>query len=51
MSTVFKYQDNDLCKIKLTNLDSITVNMNRLLDNELANKKYVVDSIREATFF
>ena len=32
-------QDNDLNDKKLTNLDSITVNRNPRLDNELSNKK------------
>ena len=38
-------QDNDLNDNKLTNLYSITVNRNPTSDNELANKKYVDDSI------
>ena len=38
-------QDNYLNDEKLTNLDSITVNRNPSLDNELANKKYVDDSL------
>ena len=42
-------QDNDLNDNKLTNLDSITVNRNPILDYELVNKKYVDDSIREGT--
>ena len=42
-------QDNDLNDNKLTNSDSITVNRNPSLDNELVNKKYVDDSIREGT--
>ena len=42
-------QDNDLNDNKLTNLDSITVNRNPSLDNELVNKKHVDDSIREGT--
>ena len=37
-------QDNDLNDENLTNLDSITVNRNPSLDNELA-KKYVDDSL------
>ena len=36
-------QYNDLDVKKLTNSDSITVNRNPSLDNELANKKYVDD--------
>ena len=42
-------QDNNFNDNKLTNLDSITVNRNPSVDNELANKKYVDDSIREGT--
>ena len=42
-------QDNDLNDKKITNLDSITVNRNPSLDNELANKKYIDDSIAEGT--
>ena len=42
-------QDNDLNDKKLTNLDSVTVNRNPSLNNELVNKKYVDDSIRGGT--
>ena len=42
-------QDNDLNDNKLTNIDSITVNRNPTSDNELANKKYIDDSIGEGT--
>ena len=42
-------QDNDLNDKKLTNLDSISVNRNPSSDNELANKKYIDDSIGEGT--
>ena len=42
-------QDNNLNDNKLTNIDSITVNRNPTSDNELVNKKYVEDSIREGT--
>ena len=38
-------QDNDFNDNELTNLDSITVNRNPSLYNELANKKYVDDSL------
>ena len=38
-------KDNDLNDNKLTNIDSITVNRNPTSDNEVANKKYVDDSI------
>ena len=34
-------QDNNLNDNKLTNLDSIQVNRNPSLDNELINKKYL----------
>ena len=42
-------QDNDINDKRITNLDSITVNRNPSLDNELANKKYIDDSIAEGT--
>ena len=42
-------QDNDLNDNKLINLDSISVNRNPSSDNELANKKYIDDSIGEGT--
>ena len=35
--------------IKLTNIDSIQVNRNPTLDNEVSNKKYVDDSIGAGT--
>ena len=38
-------QGNDFNDNKLTNLDCITVNRNPSLDNELANKKCVDDSL------
>ena len=38
-------QDNDFNDNKLTNLDSVKINRNPTLDNEVANKKYVDDSI------
>ena len=38
-------QDNDFNDNKLINLDSITINRNPTLDNEVSNKKYVDDSI------
>ena len=46
---MFNDQDNEFHNNKLTNLDSITVNRNPNLDNELANKKYTDDSIGEGT--
>ena len=47
LSSVFIDQDNEIDKTKLSNLDSITVNRDASSDNELANKKYIVDSIGE----
>ena len=49
LSSVFNDQDNEFDNNKLTNSDSITVNRDPNLDNELSNKKYVDDSIREGT--
>ena len=49
LSSVFNDQDSEFDNNKLTNLDSITVNRNPNLDNELSNKKYVDDSIGEST--
>ena len=42
-------QDNNLNDKKLTNLDSITVNRNPTLDNELSNKKYMDDELGKNT--
>ena len=42
-------QDNDFNENKLPNLDSVTVNRNPSSDNELANKKYIDESIGEGT--
>ena len=42
-------QDNDFNDNKLINLDSITINRNPTLDNEVSNKKYVEDSIGTGT--
>ena len=42
-------QDNDLNDKKLTNLDSITVNRNLCLENELANKKHIDDELDKNT--
>ena len=49
LSSLFNDQDSEFDNNKLTNLDSITVNRNPNLDNELSNKKYVDDSIGEGT--
>ena len=47
LSSVFNDKDNDFDNDKLYNLDSVTVNRNPNLENELANKKYVDDSVGE----
>ena len=49
LSSVFNHQNNEFDNNTLTNLDSVTVNRNPSLDNELSNKKYVDDSIGEGT--
>ena len=49
LSSVLNSQDNDFDNNQLTNLDSVTVNRNPNLDNELSNKKYVDDLIAEGT--
>ena len=50
MSAVFNDQDNVFETIKLTKLDSISVTTDPSSDNELANRKYVDDSLRKGTF-
>ena len=40
MSTVSNDQDNEFDNIRLTNLDSITVNRHRTSDNEPSTEKY-----------
>ena len=42
-------QDDDFNDNKLTNIDSITINKNPTLDNQVSNKKYIDDSIGEGT--
>ena len=42
-------QDNDLNDNKLTNIDSITINRDPTLDNEVSNKKYVDDELDKNT--
>ena len=42
-------QENDFNDKKLINLDSITVNRNPLLDNELSTKKYIDDELDKNT--
>ena len=49
LSSVFNDQDNEFDNNKLPNLDSITINGDPDLDNELSSKKYVDDSIAEGT--
>ena len=49
LSSVFNDQDNEFDNNKLTNVDSITVKRNPTSDNEVANKKYIDDSIEEGT--
>ena len=49
LSSVFNDQETRFDNNKLTNLDSITVNRDPNLDNELSRKKYVEDSIGEGT--
>ena len=49
LSSVFNDQDTEFDNNKLSNLDSITVNRDPNLDNELSNKKYVDNSIGEGT--
>ena len=42
-------QDNDFNDNKLLNLDSVTVNRNPTLDNELSNKKYIDNELDKST--
>ena len=49
LSSIFNGQDNEFHKNNITNLDSITVNRNPNLDNELANKKYIDDELDKNT--
>ena len=46
---VKNHQDNEFNVKKVTNIDSITVNITPTSDNEVTNKKYVDDSIEEGT--
>ena len=43
-------QDNDFIDKILTNLDSITVNRNPTLDEEVSNKKYFLDEFDKKAF-
>ena len=49
LSSLSNDQDNEFDNNKLTILDSITVNSDPNLENELSNKKHVDDSIAEGT--
>ena len=49
LSSVFNNQDIEFDNNKLTNVDSITVNRDPSLENELSNKKYFDDSVGEGT--
>ena len=42
-------QDNDFNDNKLTNINSITINRNPVLDNEVSNKKYIDDELDKNT--
>ena len=46
-SSVFDDEHNEFDNNKLTNLDSVSVKKNPSSDNQLANKKYVDDSLGE----
>ena len=47
---MFDAQDNDFDNNKTTKLDSITVNRNPGLDNDLSNKKYIDDEMNKDIF-
>ena len=49
LSSVIFDQDNEFDNIRLTNLDSVTVNRNPSSDNELANKKHIDDELEKNT--
>ena len=49
LSSKFNDQDTEFDNNKLTNLDSVNVNRNPNLDNELANKKYIDDELDKNT--
>ena len=48
LSSVFNDQDNEFDNNILGNLDSVSTNWDPSSDNELANKQYIDDSIRES---
>ena len=49
LSSVFNHQDNEFDNNKLANLDSVSVNRNPNLDNELFNKKHLDDELDKNT--
>ena len=49
MDLVKNNQDNVVNDKKLTNLDSITINRNPILNNEVSNKKYIDDQLNNNT--
>ena len=49
LSSLFNERDNEFDNIKLTNLDSVSVNRDPCSDNELSKEKYVDDSKGEGT--
>ena len=50
MSTVLNYRDKKSDKIKLTNLDGITVKRKSLNDNELSNNEFIDDELDKKLF-
>ena len=51
LSTATQDQDNEPENIESGVLDGITVNRNPTIDNEVSNRKYVVDEINKNTIF
>ena len=49
LSSVFNDQDKEFDNDKLTNLDSITVNRDPIVDNELSTKNYIDDESNKNT--
>ena len=49
LSSVFNDRDNEFDNLKLTNLDSATVNRDPNSDNDLANKKYIDNELDKNT--
>ena len=47
LSTVFSDQDYAFDNIRLTNLDSTTINKDRSSNNEISNRNYLADSIKK----